>query len=612
MFQSYMNFLFPFILFTLPLGAGLLLLIYRRKSHGEPLRIPTLFLLKKFVSEGGKPRKVLPPPRFFFELLLLLILTLAAAGLTKKSGGKRSILIIDNSFQTSAQTETSRRIFDSVTDRAREALRTTLASDTVLVLATSPRQTSISDGFVPSDTAARLISSVTPTYATGDLELTISSALNRSDVDRVIVASAQPIEAAESDRDRLLLLGIGLPPLQNIAIEKMWQATGSEISVLLRSFSSSQSDVLVSLSDISSSGAFTSQVQKKVTIVPGKSAMLTFPSPPGIGVGYQAQIESPDVGPENAIAGDDQFWLSRTPPSSRIGVVSHIPLRDLNLDRVLGSLVEEISPSALEDNLDSKSGWIFHRTSPSRPTGKPTLLILPPSDSPIIRSTPFTTPWNVGIWESSSPLFRYLSPDTLKGSGGSSLTTSSSFTSLMRGEKGTLLAESFQYDTHTIALGFEALPFLGSKNAPLSILFLNIIKHLFPNAAGVELHPFSSIGEKNSNQIRYILSSPQLSGSEDLNNLPVPGLITTSPAYQAPKVRSETIVSVNYFDESQSNLLARRPTQIPVSTFSSTSRNDLAHGSSLVTPLIITLLLLMVGDGLLSALTFVRSRRRTT
>ncbi|NDC55699.1 MAG: signal peptidase II, partial [Alphaproteobacteria bacterium] len=110
---------------------------------------------------------------------------------------KRSVLIIDNSFQTSAVAQSSSRVFDSVTERAREALNTTLASDSVLLIATSPRQNTFTEGFVSSDAAKKELSSISPNYGSGDLSTTISTALNRGDVDRVVVASAQPIEGDE-------------------------------------------------------------------------------------------------------------------------------------------------------------------------------------------------------------------------------------------------------------------------------------------------------------------------------------------------------------------------------------------------------------------------------
>jgi len=607
-----MSFVYPFILLGIPAGAGLLLMIYRRKSIGEPARIPTLFLLRHFTAEGGKPRKIFPPIRYFFELLLLALLTLAAAGINRESGGKRSILIIDNSFQTSAVAQASARVFDSVTERAREALKTTLASDSVLLIATSPRQTTFTEGFVSSDVAAKEIASIAPNYAAGDLSTTISTALNRRDVDRVVVASAQPIESDESARDRLLLLSVGLPVLQNVAIEKLWHTSGSEISAQIRSFSSNKSDVEISFSAVGKSGELTSVLRQKVTLEAEKSAIINFPISSKAVIGYRARIESPRVGPENALSGDDESWISTSHAPTTIGVVSHIPLRDLNLNRIFGSSLEEISPSNINTSPERVSGWIFHRTAPSKPTGKPTLLILPPPDSAIIRSTPFNNPWSVAIWESSSPLFRYLSPDTLKGSAGALLETGSTFTPVMRGEKGTLVAESFRYDTHTLVLGFEALPFLGAKNAPLSILLLNIMNHLFPDAAGVELRPFNGVAALKGKKARYIASSSQLGGSDKPDSLPVPGLIEIFNENPEAKGSRDTISSVHFFDEAQSNLLARRPMKLSPIGSNAASQIDSTDGISLVNIFLNILLTLIAVDGFFSFISLLRSRRRVT
>jgi hypothetical protein len=607
-----MSFVYPFVLLAIPAGAGLLLMIYRRKSIGEPARIPTLFLLRHFTAEGGRPRKIFPPIRYFFELLILALLSLAAAGITAESGGKRSVLIIDNSFQTSAVAQSSSRVFDAVTERAREALNTTLASDSVLLIATSPRQTTFTEGFVSSDVATRELSSIAPNYAAGDLSTTISTALNRGDVDRVVVASAQPIEGDESDRDRLILLSVGLPVLQNVAIEKLWNSSGAEISAQIRSFSSNKTDVQVSFSAIDKSGEISSVVRRQVTIDPEKNATITFPISTKNGVGYRARIESPVVGQENALSGDDESWISTSHPPTTIGVVSHIPLRDLNLNRIFGSSLEEISPSNIDISQERVSGWIFHRTAPSKPTGKPTLLILPPPDSAIIRSTPFSNPWSVAIWESSSPFFRYLSPDTLKGSAGALLETGYTFTPLMRGEKGTLIAESFQYDTHTLVLGFEALPFLAKKNAPLSILLLNIMHHLFQDVAGVELNPFRGVASLKGKKARYLISSSQLGGSDQPNSLPVPGLIQISNEKPDSKGASETISSVNFFDEAQSNLLARRPLKLSPLVSNSASQIESIGGMSLVNLFLNILLILIAVDGLFGFISLLRSRRRVT
>ena len=607
-----MSFVYPFVLLAIPAGAGLLLMIYRRKSIGEPARIPTLFLLRHFTAEGGRPRKIFPPIRYFFELLILLLLCLAAAGITAERAGKRSVLIIDNSFQTSALAQSSSRIFDSVTERAREALSTTLASDSVLLIATSPRQTTLTDGFVSSDVARGELASIAPNYASGDLSTTISTALNRSDVDRVVVASAQPIESDESTRDRLILLSVGLPVLQNVAIEKLWNTSGSEISAQIRSFSSNKTDVQVSFSAIDKSGEISSVLRRQVTLDPEKSATITFPISAKNGVGYRARIESPLVGPENALSGDDESWISTSHPTTKIGVVSHIPLRDLNLNRIFGSSLEEISPSKLDIVEEQVGGWIFHRTAPSKPTGKPTLLILPPPDSALIRSTPFNNPWSVAIWESSSPIFRYLSPDTLKGSAGAFLETGSTFTPLMRGEKGTLIAESFKYDSHTVVLGFEALPFLAGKNAPLSILLLNIMGHLFSDVAGVELHPFSGVAALKGKKTRYLISSSEIGGSDQPKSLPVPGLIQISNEKSDSEGASETISSVNFFDEGQSNLLARRPLKLSPLVSNPGSQIESSGGMSLVNLFLSILLVLIALDGIFGFISLLRSRRRVT
>lgn len=599
-----MNFLYPLALIGLPLGATLLLFVYRRTASGEPMEIPTLFLLRHFVSEAQTPRKFLPPIRFFFELLLLLLLTLAASGLSLRNQGKRSILLVDNGFQTAAWSSGSSRVLQELLDQARGSLRTTLANDAVLVLATAPRLHPLTDGFVSTGTASSALNSLGPVYAGGELKTKLSDIASREDADRIVVASPQPIELAEGMRERSLLLPVGSPHLNNLAIEKMWQNGQHEIAIQLHSFSAERAELLISLSAVSPTGSLSQAAQQRVTLDPEQISKVTFATPSGAAVGYRARIESPGIGASNVLAGDDESWLSLSKPATTIGVVSYLPLKELNLDRILGAAVEQVPNDKVAEASERMSGWIFHRTAPERPTGKPSLYILPPADSPIIRSTPFVGAWQVAVWESASPLFRYLSPDTLRGTGGTTLVTSKPFTTLMRGDQGPLVAEGFQYDTHSVVFGFEALPFLGKGNPSLSILLLNTINHLFPNASASDITTYTTIPMRDKGAPRYLASSTPLGPSRDQFETAVPGLLALGDSEQTTDVRA-----VTFFDESESNLLGRRPLRMNGITTGTSSNKGLA--ATLLRPLLTGLLLLITLDGLVTLITFLRSRRRT-
>ncbi len=594
-----MSFLYPLALLGIPIGTGILLVIYRRVSSGEPTEVPTLFLLSHFISEGGKPRRFFPPLRFLFELLMLLLLSLAAAGFSFLGSGGRAILVIDNRFQTSAITRESSTIFETVVERAKEALRTNLEKDSVLVMVTTPRLAPVTDGFVSSASAATTLASIKPAYGAGEIKMKLPSLLSREDTDKIVISSPSPIEQSVTDRTRVILLPVGLTPLSNVAVEKMWVDPTKEVSVKLRAFSEEKISVTVGLSLISSDGSKRSTERREIVVEPNTSSTLTFPPPSGEGIGYFARIESPEIGPDNSLRADDESWLSMGRPASTIGVVSHLSAKQLGLDRVLGGALEEISPTQIEENPPRVAGWIFHRLSPQRPKTKPSLYILPPPDAPLIRSAPFSAPWSVAIWEGASPLFRYLSPDTILGVGGAVLETGGAFSPLLRGDQGSIIAEGFPYGTHTVVMGCEALPFLGAGNPSLSILLLNTINHLFPNATAGELSPYSllprtEVGEKP----RYLAYSSELPVVADPHTLSVPGLIAI-PSMDGP----DDVRAITFFDESESNLFGQRAISISTSETMISPKENRAINSTI--PSIITILLgLMCIDGALA----IRSR----
>lgn len=598
-----MNFLYPLALLGVPLGTTLLLLVYRRASSGEPMEIPTLFLLRHFVTDAQTPRRFLPPIRFFFELLLLLLLTFAASGLSLKNRGKRSILVVDNGFQTAAWSGASSQVLEELLDQARGSLRTTLAHDAVLVLATAPRLHPLTDGFVSSSSAASSLGSLTPVYASGELKTKLSEVAARDDAERIVVASPQPIELGEGMRDRSLLLPVGSPHLNNLAIGKMWQNGENEIAVELHSFSTERAELVVSLSSVSSTGSLSSVSQQRATIDPEQATKISFPVRPGAAVGYRARIESPSFGSSNVLKGDDEVWLSLSKPATTIGVVSYLPAKELNLDRVLGSAVEQIPADQIANAPERISGWIFHRTAPERPTGKPSLYILPPADSAIIRSAPFEGSWQVAVWESASPLFRYLSPDTVRGTGGAVLEPGKLFTTLMRGDQGPLVVEGFQYDTQSVVFGFEALPFLGKGNPPLSILLLNTLRHLFPSASAGDLPTYATVPPRENLRPRYLASSQPLTPPSNQFETAVPGLVAFGDGEKTGEVQA-----VTFFDESESNLLGRRPLKMTATTTVTTTEKGLA--ATLLRPLLTGLLILITLDGFVTLITFLRSGRK--
>jgi hypothetical protein len=136
--------------------------------------------------------------------------------------------------------------------------------------------------------------------------------------------------------------------------------------------------------------------------------------------------------------------------------------------------------------------------------------------------------------------------------------------------------------------------------------------HLFQDVAGVELNPFRGVASLKGKKARYLISSSQLGGSDQPNSLPVPGLIQISNEKPDSKGASETISSVNFFDEAQSNLLARRPLKLSPLVSNSASQIESIGGMSLVNLFLNILLILIAVDGLFGFISLLRSRRRVT
>jgi hypothetical protein len=139
-----------------------------------------------------------------------------------------------------------------------------------------------------------------------------------------------------------------------------------------------------------------------------------------------------------------------------------------------------------------------------------------------------------------------------------------------------------------VASGLELLPFRGSETPLKSILLLNIVRYVFPEAVSSSWRTYSSPPNK---KIQYLYYTKTEGIDYPSSRLEIPGIVAVTDG------DTTTYEAVSYYSEKESSLLDRQP--IIINRSGSTVSSDKGTPSPWFKNLaILTLILLMVESAL--------------
>jgi hypothetical protein len=583
------QFVAPWILATIPLGIGLLLYLYRQRGNNKAVRIPTLFLLRQFSGPPLRQRRFVPPIRFFVESAILLLFALGASGASAGRYGRRIAFVIDNSFSSFVRLGDGSKAIDTVRSKSLEVLRTEYSNDLVELFYSSPSLTSVTNGFIPSSDVAGLIGDINSAYSDGDLSIRASTLINRENQDLVVLATSRPTQIDPSLAGKIVTLPLGIQTASNVALESSWVEAGSHIMARVHGFTEREAVVTIALYGLPRGGSPQELLKRDIKLAPFIPVEVPLGDVKSEFVGYHVQILSPKDPGVNAVLTDDDAWITTTSTGSQIGFVSPIPMKELGLLRLFGSAIKEIPVSEIESTPPQIVGWIFHRMAPQHAKNKPSLYIVPPSGAASLKSSPSGGGLAITSWENGSPILKYLSPTAISGESGIEFAPPPwPHTSILQSSHGSVILEGIQNHATMVASGLELLPFRGSETPLKSILLLNIVRYVFPEAVSSSWRTYSSPSNK---KIQYLYYTKTEGIDYPSSRLEIPGIVAVTDG------DTTTYEAVSYYSEKESSLLDRQP--IIINRSGSTVSSDKGTPSPWFKNLaILTLILLMVESAL--------------
>lgn len=513
-------------MFTNPIGLALvfavplLVLAYRKRKSAKTQIVSSLLILKTLTTRPVPKKRIKLPLRFYIEALALLALAIASALPVIKPAGKKIAVIIDNSLSMSAINANKLSRLGLALEKFKKEKN---SIDSYSLFESSPKLT-LRPG--------QITTSATP----DNLFNTSSELATETNYDKIWIFSDKKIEAEDP---LITSYQVGSTEvnayIQSATLNKA--NAGEEINIKVALSGTKSEKIEVSLSAVNFSGKTTRKIGlESVNVSPQKISSINFSSQENE-LAYKIEIKPSGF---DAIEIDNTAWIVGNPePSSQLLLVSE---KANGLEKIPGFKVNRVSSEqfAKNDSLEKYSLVIFHRSAPSSPPNKPSLLILPPSDNAFFPASAEQT-LKISSWDETHPINSYLRVNLIKPNKGIEFKTPNWAQAVISGEKGSIIAAGQYSGSLMAASGIELLPYEGKKTPSLSILTVNLIKWLTnqehisaekttgdkftipPETSWVVIRPDQEVIElKSSNQERaidlnlpgiYLLSRKDLSAS---------------------------------------------------------------------------------------------------
>ncbi len=549
-FISTLQFAQPWLLGALLLTPALIL-AYLHRNPAKKKIVSSLVVLKALTLRPLPRRKFKPPLRFFLELLALAALCLAAARPVTLSDQFRIALVIDNSLSMRAM-ESGAGLPGTRLERARAAAAEWLDEQSgrtvVDLFASSPKLNRIGVERRERADAQSALSDIKASTAGDTLEASVQELAESGMYERVVVVSDKTLEYVEGGRaDPLSLFGgddnrmrkqtrvVGLTVGErdsNVSIAGLAMVqggltdAGTKLIATIGYSGAAPADAKVVFSKL---GGNEDVIDASiVSLQPGQSVEVRaeLNGSEAAAAAYKVEVAPTSTsGVRDALAEDNSAWLvPRSDIGTRILIVSPpAALSRTGLESLPGFQVETIAPEEFpqraELGLERYSTVIFHRSAPSVPPKRSTLLVLPPEDNVLFPVVFGVSEAVVSSWMSEHPINSYLKVPLLRPGASEIFATPSWAQAVIRAERGAIAVAGESRGYRFAAVGFEILPFEGARTSTVSVLTLNLINWL---SGGAEI------------------TGSTLSGSTILTDAPGSWSVVT------PEGRTETVSSDSF------------------------------------------------------------------
>ncbi len=554
--------------------AGLLpVLALAYMLRGRPRRVivSSVIAFRALRARQGRRRlaKVHLDWTFFVEALILSLAALAAAEPYVVRPRKSVAVVLDNSGVMQVLMPSGISAFEAA--KMRLVSYFAGSSDHITLYLTAPRPHRWESPLNGQSGIEAVLNKLKPVDAAEDLAAVselLTDLVNSDRYDQIVVASRHELNPVLPGRVVGLTVG---GPVSNYALGSftVWRPSLTsptvEARVTVANFSTSKAELKLTIDDARNSIA-----EKSLELVPNTVETVEFPNLPAAPL-FRATL-----------APSDRFPLDNTAyavvgSSSVVKILFVSPfeehaagLRELPGVRLLTESPEKYSPA----DASSVDLAIFDYTAPKEWPACNSLLVMPPGSTP-----PFdfdvmpASPIAFLTWVAPDPLTDGVNFRLLKPRQGEFFAPHPWMRSVASGLQGSLILAGEREGRRYVALGFEAFPYLGKANLPMSVLTLNILSYLsgsFSVSAGFR----AGLPWRVPSGIHQII-------------LPSGKTITTRPGdlftetyeqgvYRLVGPNNEELRAVNFDNLAESNLLVATPIEFNVArkTFSSSARTD--------------------------------------
>ena len=509
------EFLFPAMLF----GAALvpaLILAYLQKNQQKRRVVSSVVVLKHLSTKQAARKKFKPPLRFFLELLALICLVLAGAMPNSRNEQKRAALVIDNSFSMRASTKpglSNESRLDQAKDAARKWIGDQPRDFSFTVFVSSPKAERVTDEGVSAREAADALGKIQPTFSGDSLEGDIQELSESANFERIVAVSDRKIEGDDQEQGsakaadylfgsdkpsnskhftRVAGIGVGTSVanifVSNFVVTKSGTADGGLRLAATVGFSGAKT-VPTKISFYSRARDGTSRLLQSLTAnlsgEKSNEAAIEIPDEGSGGSVFEVRIAAGDAGAMNDAIADDNAACAVYGGSGSNKVLLVSPEKSdnrLGLGAIDSISAQEVQPEEFsrlsEEQLQDFTLIIFHRSSPTIAPRQASLFILPPQNNPLFPVAGNVAEPKMSSWISEHPITAYLKVPLINPNASEIFEVPLWAQSIVRAEAGSIVAAGESHGIRFAAVGFELLPFEGTRTPALSVLTLNIFNWL--------------------------------------------------------------------------------------------------------------------------------------
>jgi hypothetical protein len=470
-----MEFLNPSALYGL-FALPLLLIPYLMRRKPRRYMFSSLHM---FTALGASPtarpfKRLRLPLIFFLQLLLLALMVLSLAEPVFTTRPTKVAIIIDNSASMQALEDGQSRF--SLAHQKAAGIFADLGLGAALDLyLTAPRLERFGgQSFSPSE-AARALRGLKPLdvgEAPVDYGAVISALAREQQYDRVYLLTDRPAQG-QGGAARVITVG---QPQANLALTGFAIDPGSlaeahlNASAEIANFSEQEARVKLTLR-----GGAAPLATRDIVIAAGGRASASFEGLGGHPY-YEAEIDARD-----ALAVDNRrFAVASSTKKLRVLGVSPRPQELASLRAIGGLELEIVAPGDYAKTDRTRYGLeIFHFAAPAVLPRNPALFILPPAQNDLVELGPALANPAVSGWRDGHRITRYVNFSLFRPRYARGLKPLLPGETIVRSAAGPLVYAATRQGINYLVLGFDALPYLGQENLPMSIFTMNVLDWFF-------------------------------------------------------------------------------------------------------------------------------------